>query len=563
MNSNPLADAFKSLRSTLWSVGLVSAVTNLLMLTGPIFMLQIYDRVLASRSVPTLLVLTGLVIALYTFMGLFEVIRARMLHRAGEKIDADVNKAAVGVSLDLPRAQPAQQGRIVPVRDLDQIRQFFAGMGPIAVFDLPWLPLYLGVVFLFHPWLGWLASAGALVLLLITLMGEWVLKKPLEQSAGLAAQRDHVLKEGESASQTLYALGMQKRYADRWSDRHGSLLGIQRNVGDHTTVVRSTTKVFRLFLQSAVLALGAYLVILQEITPGVMIAASIISARALAPMEQAIGQWRPFLGARQAFRRLNAFLDAVAKVDEERVPLPAPKQSLTVAQLAIAAPGGQTPLVRHADFGIDAGEVLGVIGPSGSGKSTLGRALVGIWPPVRGSVRLDGAELDQWDAETRGAFVGYLPQDVDLFSGSVAENIARFEADMDMDAVIDAARIAGIHDFVLSLPDGYNTMLGVDAVQLSAGQTQRVGLARAVYGDPFLVVLDEPNANLDSQGDQALNNAIEQLKQRGTVCVIIAHRPSAILHADKVVVMSNGAQASFGPKDEVLKGNVVPIGGAA
>lgn len=544
-------------------VGLVSAVSNVLMLTGPIFMLQIYDRVLASGSVPTLVVLSGLVIALYFCLGLFEIIRARILLRLGEKLDQDIGKDAFSAALDIPLKAPGKQNRIAPVRDLDTIRQFLGGQGPIAVFDVPWLPLFLFIVFAFHPWLGWLAAAGALLLIVITIIGEFVMKQPLSDAAQSAAKRDALLSDGERASEALRALGMRANYTARWASGHAEHLRSQRQVGDHMTMVRSITKVFRLFLQSAVLAVGAYLAILQEITPGVMIAASIITARAIAPVEQAVGQWRPLLSARQAYRRLEGLL-AITVPDKPTMPIPAPTNSLDVIGLAVAAPGSQTMLVKNAQFGAKAGDAIGIIGPSGSGKSSLARALVGIWPQVKGSVRLDGAELVQWPSDVLGQSIGYLPQEVSLFEGSVAENIARFDPNADADDIIAAASGAGAHELVLSLPDGYATHLGVGGINLSAGQKQRIGLARALYGDPFLIVMDEPNANLDSVGDQALTQAVADAKERGAIVVIIAHRPSALAKVDYVLVLNMGLQMSFGPRDEVLqKATVVPLEGAA
>lgn len=560
---NPLSASLRSMRSALGGVGFVSAVSNILMLTGPLFMLQIYDRVLASGSVPTLVALSSLVIALYFCLGLFEIIRARILLRLGEKLDEDVGKDAFTAALDIPLKAPTKKSRVAPVRDLDTIRQFLGGQGPIAIFDVPWMPLYLFIVFAFHPWLGLLATAGALLLVMITIAGEFVMRGPLSQTSQSAAKRDALLVDGEQASETIHALGMRASYTKRWADGHAEHLATQRQLGDHTTMVRSITKVFRLFLQSAVLGVGAYLAIQQEITPGVMIAASIITARAVAPVEQAVGQWRPFLSARQAYDRLKALL-AITTPQKQTMPIPAPTSSLDVTNLAVAAPGGQALLVKSAQFSVVAGEALGIIGPSGSGKTTLAKAMVGIWPPAKGSVRLDGAELTQWVPDTLGKSLGYLPQEVRLFEGSIAQNIARFDEHGSAEDIIAAATSAGAHELVLSLPDGYATHLGVGGVSLSAGQKQRIGLARALYGDPFLIVMDEPNANLDAVGDQALAKAIADQKERGAIVVIIAHRPSALANVDHVLVMKGGMQMSFGPKDEVLqKATVTPLSGVA
>ncbi|NBB47171.1 type I secretion system permease/ATPase [Rhizobium sp. CRIBSB] len=547
-----VAAALKQLRSTFLTVAAVSAVTNVLMLTGPLFMMQVYDRVLASRSVPTLVALSLLAVGLYLFLGVLELLRSRILTRVGQRIEENLGDATFRAVMVLPLRMSRKEAVSQPIRDLEQIRQFMGGPGPVAICDMPWLPLYVGILFLFHPLLGWLAIVGAVVLIVLTITSEFLLRDPMRRIAQFSAARAEFLEAGRRNAEALQAMGMRGAYTARWREANAEYLAEQQRTGDATSSFSTTSKIFRLALQSAVLALGAWLAINGMASPGAMIAASILTARALAPIEQAIGQWRGFVNARQARDRLYKLLEQFRE-DVPRMALPRPATSFAVAGLTVVAPGANTPVVRDISFSVSGGQGVGIIGPSGSGKSSLARALVGIWPPARGSVRLDGAELDQWDPEALGPSIGYLPQGVELFDGTIAENICRFSADAQPEQIIEAAKLAGVHELILSMPDGYDTRIGASGAILSAGQRQRVGLARALFGKPFLIVLDEPNASLDAEGETALTQAMLALREAGSIVIVIAHRPSALAAVDQVLVVAQGAMVTFGPRDEVLR----------
>lgn len=547
-----VAAALRQTRKAFVTVAALSAVTNILMLTGPLFMMQVYDRVLASRSVPTLVALSMLAIGLYAFLGILELIRARILTRIGQKIDEQLGAPTFDTVLTLPLRMSKKEAISQPIRDLEQIRQFMSGPGPVAICDMPWLPLYLGILFLFHPYLGLLAVFGMLVLIVLTLSSEITLRAPMHRLSGLSSARSEFVEAGRRNAEALYAMGMRGAYSAKWNEANTAYLEEQRRSNDAISSFSSVSKIFRLALQSAVLALGAWLAIKQLVSPGAMIASSILTSRAMAPIEQAIAHWRGFINARQSRDRLYKLLEQF-RLDNNRMPLPKPERSLTVSGLSVAAPASGAPIIRGISFSLIAGQGVGIIGPSGSGKSTLARALVGIWPPLRGSIRLDGAEIDQWDAEELGPSIGYLPQGVELFDGTIAANICRFSASQDAGAIITAAKLAGAHDLILSMPDGYDTRIGISGAILSAGQRQRIGLARALYGNPFLIVLDEPNSSLDAEGEAALTNAIASARKQGAIVVIIAHRPNALAAVDHVLVVAQGGQVSFGPRDEVLR----------
>jgi PrtD family type I secretion system ABC transporter len=547
-----VAAALRRTWTAFMTVAALSAVTNVLMLTGPLFMMQVYDRVLASRSVPTLFALSGLAISLYVFLGVLELIRSRILTRIGQRIEEQLGGPTFDAVMVLPLRMSKKEAISQPVRDLEQVRQFMSGPGPVAICDMPWLPLYLAILFLFHPYLGWIAVAGALILIALTLTSEAVLRDPIRKIAQLAGARSEFLEAGRRNAEALHAMGMRGAYSARWHEANSRYVEEQRQTSDATSGFSTASKIFRLALQSAVLALGAWLAIKQLASPGAMIASSILTSRALAPIEQAIGQWRGFVNARQARSRLYLLLEQFRN-DGSRMPLPKPERSLAVTGLTVIAPGTQMPIVRDVSFNLKAGEGVGIIGPSGSGKSTLARALVGIWPPVRGTIRLDGAEIDQWDSEALGPSIGYLPQGVELFDGTIAENISRFDVSAKAERIIEAAKLAGAHELILSMPDGYDTRIGASGTILSAGQRQRVGLARALYGNPFLIVLDEPNASLDAEGETALTSAIMGIRESGSIVVVIAHRPNALAAVDHVLVLAQGTMMTFGPRDEVLR----------
>nr|WP_282576779.1 type I secretion system permease/ATPase [Sinorhizobium meliloti] len=551
-----VAAALRETRKTFLGVAALSAATNLLMLTGPLFMMQVYDRVLASRSVPTLVALSILAISLYLFLGLLEVIRSRILTQIGQRLEEDLGGPTFDTVLKLPLRMSKKEAISQPLRDLDQVRQFLSGQGPVAICDMPWLPVYLTILFLFHAYLGWLAVAGAVTLIALTLLSEITLRLPMQRLAQIGANRSEFIEAGRRNAEALQAMGMKDAYAARWHDLNAGYVDEQRRTSDATSGFAAASKIFRLALQSAVLALGAWLAIYQLASPGAMIAASILTSRALAPIEQAVGQWRGFVNARQARRRLESVLDKFAE-NRQPMPLPPPRQALDVAGLVVAAPGSNAAIVRDVSFKLVAGQGVGIIGPSGSGKSTLARALVGIWPPARGTIRLDGAELSQWEREALGRSIGYLPQGVELFDGTIAENISRFVRDADPAAIVEAAEQAGVHQLILSMPGGYDTRIGAGGAILSAGQRQRIGLARALYGKPFLLVLDEPNASLDSEGEAALTKAIVGARQAGAIVVVIAHRPNALAAVDQVLVMAEGRAVAFGRRDEVLRKTTV------
>ncbi|MEM6761826.1 MAG: type I secretion system permease/ATPase [Pseudomonadota bacterium] len=540
----------KTARGALIAIGVFSFLINLLMLTGPVYMLQIYDRVLASGSIPTLLALSFIVIALYGFMAILDLIRQRILIRIGHKFDDEMGDTAFAAYVDAPMKLGPMGAQAQPIRDVDQLRQFFASPGITAIFDMPWMPLYLAVVFMVHPYLGILATVGAMILLGIAIVTDKLARKAVAQSSELATKRSMFADSSRRNSEVVRGMGMLGGIGSVWSSLNRSFLRANARSAEIISTSSVATKVFRLFLQSAVLGLGAYLAVQQIISPGAMIAASIIMSRALQPIEAAVSNWRQFLSSRQAYRRLNATLEATD--DQERMALPTPTKEMAAQQVAVVPPGSRTPIIMDVSFKVPAGQALGIIGRSGSGKSTLARALVGVWPVARGAVALDSAPIAQFRPEELGRHIGYLPQDVELFQGTVADNIARFDPDFDPDAVVGAAKSAGVHELILDLPDGYNTTIGEGGASLSGGQRQRVALARALYGDPFLVVLDEPNSNLDADGDQALARAVAAVRARGGVAVIIAHRPSAVQSVDLLLMMENGRARDFGPKDEVM-----------
>ena len=545
----------RSLRRSLGAfagVAWMSALVNVLTLTGSFFMLEVYDRVIPSRSMPTLVGLSVLALALFAAQGVFEALRGRVLSRVGAALDADLGARVLGLSLQAPLRGASPEAAGQPVRDLDQIRTFLAGSGPAALFDLPWLPAYVALCFLFHPWIGVAAIVGVVLLASLTLATDLASRAPVRATTLHAGRRQALSEAARRNAEAVAAMGLQDRLCRRWEAVNRDYVAAQQRSSDVTGGLGAVSKTARMALQSGVLALGAWLVINNQASGGIIIAASILVARALAPVELAIANWRGFVAARQSWRRLAETLDRVP-VQSAPLPLPAPRAGLSVEGINVVPPSSGRAAVFDASFQLAAGQALGVIGPSASGKSSLARALVRVWTPVRGRVRLDGAALDQWSAEALGQHVGYLPQEAELFAGTVAENIGRFDPHAPAEAVVAAARAAGAHELILRLPQGYDTPLGEAGAGLSAGQRQRVGLARALYGEPFLVVLDEPNANLDAEGEHALTQAILGVRARGGVCVVIAHRPSALAAVDLVLMMAEGRVQAFGTKDEVFK----------
>lgn len=548
-----------SCRSAFASVALFSGVLNLLFLTGSFFMLQVYDRVLPGRSVPTLVGLCVLAGMLYAFQAVLDTVRSRILVRIAGGFAESLDARVFRLVARLPLRAPGSAG-VEPIRDLEQVRSFMAGGGLPALFDLPWMPLYLGICFLFHPLLGVAATVGALVLVALSLVTELRLRRPATEMAALSGRRAAFAEASRRNAEALHAMGMVDRAASQWAEQGRRYHAAHRLSADVTGGMGGASRAVRMALQSGVLAVGAWLVIGDQATGGIIIAGSILAARALAPLELAIAQWRSLVAARQSWRRLGNAL-ALLPEDAETMPLPPPAASLSVEAASIAPPNASSLAVRDVSFVLQAGQGLGIVGPSASGKSSLARALVGVWRPAAGSVRLDGARLDQWSPEALGRHLGYLPQDVELFAGTIAENIARLEPAPDPDKVIAAARAAGVHEMILALPAGYETEIGEGGAALSGGQRQRIGLARALYGDPFLVVLDEPNSGLDHDGEQALTRAILGVRARGGIVVVIAHRPSALAGVDHVLVLRAGQKVNFGPRDAVLRDlmkNAVP-----
>jgi ATP-binding cassette subfamily C protein len=546
-----LGEALRACRSAFIGVGIMSCMINLLYLTGSIFMLEIYDRVLPSRSVPTLVGLVILAGGLYIAQGILDLIRGRILARIGTSLDEALSGRVFETVVRLPLVAGGRNEGLQPLRDLDNIRSFLSSMGPGAFFDLPWLPFYLAICFAFHVLIGLTALVGAIILVTLTILTEFMTRRPAREAMGLAARRNDLAAASRRNAEVLVAMGMSGRLTKRWSAANEKYLAGNQRASDVAGGLGATAKVMRMTLQSAVLAVGAYLVIHQEATAGIIIAGSILAARALAPVDLAIAHWKGFVAARQSWHRLNGLLGSLPAQSAPTL-LQSPSKRLSVETVSIVPPGSQKIIVQDVSFALEAGNGLGVIGPSGSGKSSLIRTLVGVWQPARGKVRLDAAALDQWSSDVLGRHVGYLPQDVELFAGTVAQNICRFDPDAKAEPIIAAAKEAGVHEMIVKMGEGYDTQVGEQGVSLSAGQAQRVALARALYGDPFLIVLDEPNSNLDTEGDEALTRAVRAARERGAIVVVVAHRPIGIEAVDMLLVLKDGRVQAFGPKEQVL-----------
>jgi PrtD family type I secretion system ABC transporter len=552
-----LRAAFSSCRAAFFGVGAVSGIINILMLTGPLFMLQVYDRVLPSRSLATLIGLCLFALLLFLFLGALDALRGRVLARVARCIESmlapRVFDTVIGATI--ARRMPGDELRVT--RDLDSIRSFLAGPALPAFFDLPWMPIYVGICLLFHPLIGWLVLLGAIALCAVTYVTEVLSREPERALRELSVARREVGETARRNAELVKASGMSAIMRERFVARDCDYQDRQQWLSDIGGGFGSISRTFRMILQSAVLALGAYLVINQQATAGVMLAATILSIRALAPVETVIANWRSFVAARHGATQLSETLQALPP-EPSRVPLPAPSKSLRVTSLTLAAPGTQTVVLHDVTFALTAGSALGVIGPTGSGKSSLARALIGAWTPARGAIRLDGARLDQWNSDALGSSIGYLPQTVELFEGSVAENIARFMPQPDGKALLDAAQAAAVHDVVLRLPDGYQTQVGEGGAFLSGGQRQRLALARALFGQPFLVVLDEPNANLDNVGEAALARAIAAVKTRGGIAIVITHRPAILSFVDHILLLNEGRAQAFGAREQIAAALATP-----
>ncbi len=550
-NKLRVRSALRACGAAFAGIGLFSMIINVLMLTGPLFMLQIYDRVLSSYSVPTLLAFAALALALFIFMGILEYIRSKILVRVGSRLNEQLSGFSFESAVLLPLKMGRRAEKLNPVQELDQVRQFIAGPGPLAVFDVPWMPIYIAVIFLFHPALGYFAIAGAVILVILVLANEFMLRKPMAALAQASRTRSGMIEASRRNGEVMMSMGLLNNMLARWADRETEFAKAQLSSGDRLAFFSSVTKTFRFILQSGILGFAAYFVLQGEISPGIMIAASIILSRALSPIEQAVAHWRPMVNARMSYRRLK---DALASMPdrEQRTELESPSKTLMAKNVIVVAPGDNSICVQGVNIELQAGDGLGIIGPSASGKTSFVRALVGVWPVARGEIRLDGARLDQWNPEALAKAIAYLPQDVELFEGTVAENISRFSGERDDEKIVAAAKLANVHDMILALPEGYETHVGEQGAVLSAGQRQRVGLARTLYGQPFMIVLDEPNSNLDAAGEEALNQAITHERERGAIVIVVAHRPSAIVSLNKLLMLSGGQQTAFGPKEDVL-----------
>jgi PrtD family type I secretion system ABC transporter len=536
----------------------LSGVINVLALTGAFYMLQIYDRALPSGSVPTLIALSALAIGFYVFQGVFDILRSQILVRLGARLDNKLAPLAHEVVIEMTRYGYSTSEALERGRDVDTVRGFLASQAPMALFDLPWMPLFLAFVYLLHPWLGLLTLAGALVLCGLTIATEIMTRRTSREMHQAAVTRNTIADSHARNADILKAMGFGGRAVARFKKANARHLEIQTRTSDVSGSFSGFAKVLRMMLQSAILGLGAFLTIKGELSAGAIIACSVASSRALAPVDLAIGNWKVIAAARRSFRRLNQTL---ASIDDESkvLDLPKPSRSLKVENITVVAPGTGAVLLSEFSFELKAGQALGLIGPSGGGKTSLAKGIVGVWPLLRGNVRLDDADLDQFRADTLGSSIGYLPQDVSLLDGTIAENVSRFDREPDARKIVAAAQAAGVHELIVRLPDGYQTELGPSGMALSAGQRQRIGLARALYGDPFLVVLDEPNSNLDNEGEAALSEALVKIKERGGIVIVIAHRPRALFAVDTVGVVQAGKLVALGPKEEILKDTVRPV----
>lgn len=548
-----LRDALFSARSALVTIALLSGALNFLLLGGSLYLMLVYDSVLPSHSLPTLFGLLIMVIIVYIFQAMFDILRSRMLSDVGAHFDQHLSERVQDATFQsMLRHNMTGANALTPMRDLDNIRAFLSTSGPAAFMDLPWIIFFMAILALLHVWLAVTALAGAVIMVLLTLLTSRMSARPNEQLSRMAGVRSMLSEEIRRHAELIFSMGMQDRMQARWQVVNRRQLMASENLVRTSVTMGGASRVFRMLLQSVVLTVGALLVMNNEASGGVIFASSIISARALAPIDQVIGNWKGFAAARTSWKRLTQLFTAVPERNQVYTILPRPERELQVEGLVAGPPGSQRATIQNVNFRLGAGDVLGIIGPSGSGKSSLVRAIVGAWRPLRGFIRLDGATLDQFDPAQIGGYMGYLPQTVELLSGTVADNISRFDPNRNSEAIVAAARAANAHDLIVSLPNGYDTDVGQDGDQLSAGQRQRIALARALYQNPFLIVLDEPNSNLDGQGEQALDQAIKDASARGAIVIIIAHRSSAINQANLLMYIRNGVVEAYGPKDEIL-----------
>ena len=550
LSENNLKAALKACKSSFFSVGFFSFFVNTLMLVPTFYMIQISGRVVPSSSTSTLLMLTVILTLLLATMGSLEWVRSRVMVRISNRLDVMLSRDVYRASFKRALNSGGGDATAQSLNDLTALRQFFTGNGLFAFFDAPWFPIYTLVMFLFHPWFGYMTLACGAVLTVLAFVNHRLTANALANANKENVASNMVTTKTLRNAEVIESMGMLETLMNRWAKRQRRIMLLQSEASDKGGIVTTISKTFRTWSQSIMLGIGAYLVITHEINPGLLMAGSLLLGRALAPIDQMIGSWKGFVAAKVQYDRLSKVMDDLNK-EPERMPLPAPEGHIQVENLVVAPPGAKAPVIRNISFAAPAGSIVGIVGPSAAGKSTLVRAIMGIWPPQHGVVRLDGADIHSWDKHALGPYVGYLPQDIELFEGSISENIARFDK-VDPDKVVQAAQMAGVHEMILMLSDGYDTVIGSDGVNLSGGQRQRIGLARAIYGNPRLIVLDEPNSNLDDVGERALGVALQKLKETGATVFIVSHRPNILSRLDRVLVMSAGTISLYGDRDRVI-----------
>lgn len=549
-HENNLQAALKACKGSFFSVGFFSLFVNALMLVPTFFMIQVSGRVVPSSSTSTLIMLTIILTILMITLGSLEWVRSRIMVRISNRLDVLLSRDVYRASFKKALSSGGMDASAQSLNDLLALRQFLTGNGLFAFFDAPWLPIYTAVMFLFHPWFGWMTVGCALLLITLAFLNHRYTGKALTEANKQSVTANLQTTKNLRNAEVIESMGMLDTLMARWATRQRRVLVLQSQASDKGGIVTSISKTFRTWTQSIMLAIGAYLVITHQINPGLLMAGSLLLGRALSPIDQMIGSWKGFVAARLQYDRLNATLEKL-HAEPQRMSLPDPEGHIQVESLVVAPPGSKAPVIRNISFVAPAGSIVGIVGPSAAGKSTLARALLGIWTPQHGTVRLDGADISAWDKQKLGPHLGYLPQDIELFEGSISDNIARFDK-VDSEQVVLAARIAGVHEMILQLPDGYDTVIGSEGVNLSGGQRQRIGLARAVYGSPRLIVLDEPNSNLDEVGERALSVALQKVKETGATVFIISHRPSILSRLDRIMVLNAGVISLYGAREQVI-----------
>ena len=549
-HENNLQAALKACKGSFLSVGFFSLFVNALMLVPTFYMIQLSGRVVPSSSISTLIMLTLIMTVLMLTLGSLEWVRSRIMVRVSNRLDSLLSRDVYRASFKKALSSGGMDASAQSLNDLTSLRQFLTGNGLFAFFDAPWLPIYTAVMFLFHPWFGWMTVGSAVVLIVLAFLNQHFTGKALTEANQQSVIANLQTTKNLRNAEVIESMGMLETLMARWNVRQRRVLALQSDASDKGGIVSSISRIFRLWAQSIMLALGAYLVITHEVNPGLMMAGSLLLGRALAPIDQMIGSWKGFVAARVQYGRLNDTLEKL-NAEPKRMALPDPEGHIQVENLVVAPPGAKAAVIRNISFVTPAGSIVGIVGPSAAGKSTLARALLGIWLPQHGTVRLDGADIVAWDKQKLGPHLGYLPQDIELFEGTISDNVARF-GKVDPEKVVLAARIAGVHEMILQLPDGYDTVIGSEGINLSGGQRQRIGLARAIYGSPRLIVLDEPTSNLDDVGEKALAVALQKIKETGATVFIISHRPSILSRLDRVMVMARGTITMYGARDQVI-----------